>query len=733
MLYLHDASLSDYSNYDFSPHVGVIHPKVNITRLPRDCFMLACKNSYITIDACNIIVLGQTGAGKSSTISHLLGNKLPKYPSSTDLINVDPGIYWQSKGTHKLRKVNEVNEIETFKTAILIGAEKTDSVTHSCLLPRPPQKFRAISTPQPESTEFCDTKNTFIDDVKQEVTKEIINADLKGLPLSNCQQNTMVLYQFIDCGGMPFFRNLLPQFFPSAENSIFLIVHKLTDKLYANAQVRVLKNGRLVHQEELPGRNIDEISNWIKIAHSCSTSLVAENHIGNTFMIGTHFDHLQQLCFNSRSLALEAAFNATEDICEKVISHPSHSVLDPEPIFLKNDLAGTDECPGIQKLRKKLWEYKPLSKPIKLKVMWCAFIKCIRELAVKSKRPVIHLEEFFKIAESYHIPKNEAWKVLHTCQELCLVFHLTDTSYLSNYVFIDMQWLFTSLANILHRPDSYSKRGQHFSNWKDLAETGFISVNFHSHLFFHTPQIDCLPSTWASDLLEQLHLMSRVTLDKGDGFFCPILLPMTSDHDSEHDPFHKDSDTDALYIIPQAQCVPPGYLTRLFCLIASIPNKVQLVYCSSQTSATFQLLTDNPNESYFVRISEDKGGICLEFCNAFPNQMGMLRACSIANRILLMVINASEVLRNVWKLVPTLDCPVVLDNKFKDFPTLFIKCYNRNCCNSYHLARIHPQPLNKSKPYVQCSLNQNRMFFSDLPVSQLIWLIKLVKVYYTDE
>ena len=705
-------------------------PNITIPRPPSNTFLLAFKSSFISFIPRNIIVLGQTGAGKSSTICHLLGQGLPKNPSSTDLIKVNPGVYWQSKGTKRLRRVTNKDEIDCFKRSVVIGTGKSSALTHADLMHQTSQKHRAASTPQSNPANNETFGSLFIEDVKMAVTKEVTNADLKGLSLPT-QQNTMPLYQIIDCGGMPFFRNLLPQFFPSAENTIFFIVHKLTDKLYENAQVRVLQRGRLVHQAELPRKNIDEIQDWVKIAHSCSVPLAIDSHVGNTFMIGTHFDHLQRKCFNNEPLALEAAFTATEHICERVISDPSHPVLDPKPIFLKNDLAGTEKCPGIQMLRKKLWMYKlPSSKPVELPALWCVLIKHIRELAEESKKPILPLEDYFKIAKSYSISQTDAWTVLSKCKEHCVVFHLTNASYLNKYIFIDMQWLFTSLANILHRPDSYCKGGQHYSDWKEVTETGFMSVSFHAHLFYHTPKIDCLPSTWASDLLEQLHLMSRVSVQRGDGFFCPILLPLSSDHNTQCDPFHKEMESDALHIIPQNQSIPPGYLARLFALISSIPNKVKLVYCTSQTAATFQLFTDNPNESYFLRISEDRGGIRLEFCSAFPECMAPLRACSIANRILLMVIHSSDVLQKTWRLIPALDCPVILqDSKAKDFPTLFVKCHNKKCCvSSYHLSRVHPQPLNKSKPYVQCSLNQNRMFFSDLPTSQIIWLMKLVEV-----
>ena len=688
-----------------------------------------CKNSYVLIDLRNIIVLGQTGAGKSSTICNLLGQALPKRPSSTNLIEVSPSVYWQSKGTKKLRRVTEENEVEYFKKSILNGAGKESSIIP---LNKPSTyKGRATSFPQRQLADveaFFDSP--FMNNVKMAVNREMTNADLKNSPLPMSNQTSTLLYQFIDCGGMPFFRSLLPQFFSAAESTVFFVVHKLTDKLYERAQVRVLKNGHLAHQLELPSNNIEEIHDWLKIAHACSVpAMTIDNHFGKTFMIGTHFDHLQQKCFDNKDLALEAAFTATEHICERVLSDPSRNVLDPEPVFLKNDLAGTDKCFGIQKLRQKLWDYKSPTKPLAIPAMWLAFIKHIRKLSGESNKPVLLLEEFFEIAKTYHIAKNDARKVLHMCREHCLIFYLDNSSYLNKYLFIDMQWLFAVLANILHRPDSYSKGGRHYSNWKELTETGFMSINFHSHLFFHTPQLDCLPSTWVSDLLVQLHLMARVKTE-GGGFFCPILLPLTAslEHRNQHDPFHKDVESDALHIIPQNQSLPPGYMARLFTILSNIPNQVKLVYCSSQTSATFQLFTDDPNESYFMRISEDRGGICLEFCNTFPNQVEGLRACSIANRILLMIIGASDVLKNTWKMSPTLDCPVQLENNIKSFPTLFLKCYNTKCCNSYHLCYVHPQPLNKSKPYVQCCLNQNRMLFSDLPMSQMIWLIKLVKV-----
>ena len=696
---------------------------------PADYFLTAFKKSHIIVDARNIIVLGQTGAGKSSTICHLLGKELPKRPSSTDLIKVIPNVYWQSKRSNKLRKVTPENEFESIKRSVLNEAAKIENFASVSSSDSFAEKDGMNSSWPPKTGLLDISTSTFINSVKKAVTREATKSNLQGLPVPTSQSHTMVLYQFIDCGGMPFFRNLLPQFFPSAENTIFFIVHNLTDKLYARAQVRVLQNGRLIHQDEVPTDNIDEISNWLKIAHSCTFPHSMNHSVGNTFMIGTHFDHLQKICFNNKSLAKEAALTATEHICDRVTCDPSHSVLDPDPVFLQNNLAGTNECPGIQELRKKLWEYQPIAKPIVLPALWAALIKHIKDLAEEGNKPVLPLEQYFQIAKNYHISEDEARNVLCKCQELCLIFRLTSTSYLSMFVFIDMQWLFASLAKILHQPDSYCKSGRYYRDWKELTESGFMSVEFHAHLFFHTPQVECLPSTWASDLLEHLNLMSRVTLEKGNGYFCPILLPFAPQCNKE-DPFHgNDADCDALHIIPQKGSIPPGFLARLFTLLASLQkNKVKLVYCSSQVSATYQLFTDDPDESYFLRISEDRGGIKLEFCNVFANRIELLRACSIANRILLMVINAVEVLKTVWKLTPSLDCPRLLEGGGKDFPSLFVKCYNINCCNSYHLSHVHPQPLNKSKPYVQCNLTQRRMFFTNLPRSQMIWLMKLVAV-----
>lgn len=716
-----------------------------VERPLKDTFLMACQNSYILLDPRNIIVLGQTGAGKSSTICHLLGDKLPKHPTSTNLMEVPSGLYWLSRNSNKLRKVADKHEIQLFKRSILTGTAAVGEITHSDLVAQQQaeRKLRSISNPQFEasSSDFKSYSSSFTEDLQKAIYKEIMTADLKGEPVHHSLQEAEPLYQFIDCGGMPFFRNLLPQFFPSAEHSIFFVVHKLTDKLHHPAQIRVLKNGRLIHQVELQKENMEEISNWVKIAHSCSQSSTDGDHIGNTFIIGTHFDHLQQQCFNNKALALDAAYTASDHICESVINNPCHTVLDPKPVFLNNIRSGMDgnPCPGIQKLRRKLWQYKPPNyKPVQLPIMWCIFIKRIREIANDLKNPVIPLEEFFKISKAYYLSHKEAEEVLKLCEKYCLIFHLDSTSYLSKFVFIDLQWLFASLANILKQPDSLSKRGKYYSDWKDLINSGLMSVNFHAHLFFHTPQVNCLPSTWASDLLEQLHLISRVNLKRtGAKFFCPILLPSTSsitddDNDiDQRDPFHYNNDTDALYIIPQNLNIPPGYLARLFTVISNVSEKIQLVHCTSQKSATFRLLTDNSDESYFIRVSEgDKGEICLEFCNAFPNRIKFLRQRSIARMVLQIVTDSSELLKKTFKLAPSLNCPIVsIRDGTKDFPTIFLKCLNKNCPHVHHLSRVFPQPLNKSKPFVECCSTQNRMFFSDLPSSQLIWLIDLIEVW----
>ena len=690
-------------------------------------FLAACKKSYVTFDARNIIVIGQTGSGKSSTVCNLLGQCLPSSPSSTNLIKVIPNVYWQSKKSNRLRQVNSDNEIKIISQSILKQAVRMDEFKHLDLLHVASSDESTASWPSKGGSSNCSSFN-LLESVKMAVTKEVTKAHLQGNLIPQPQQEPMMLYQVIDCGGMPFFRNLLPQFFPSAANTIFFLVHNVTDKLNSKAQVRVLNQGRLVHQEELPFSNMEEISSWMKIAHSCTSAVSKRGHVGNTFLISTHYDCLKEICFKNELLAAEAAMEATKHICDQVGSYPYHSVLDPDPVFLNNKKAGCDSCPGILKLRKKLWSYSPISKPITMPILWVTLIKHIRELATEHNQPVLSLAHYFEIASSYHLSEDDAVNVLQKCQELCLVFRLTNSSYLSKYIFTDMQWLFHSLAGILHRPDTYCKQGKYYQDWKHLIESGFMSVEFHTHLFFFTPQVNCLQSTWASDLLEHLHLMARVTLEEGSGYFCPILLPSVPTKTDSKDPFHVNDNTDALYIIPPNKSLPTGLLARLFTVIA-IQKNVQLSFCSSQTSATFQLFGSHPDESYFLRISEEKGGIKLEFCNAYCNRLETIHACKIANQILAMIVNAVDVLKSVWEVIPSLECPVYHCGGTKSFPSLFVECRDPRC-NSKHLSRIFPQPLNKARPYVQCCLTQRLQFFAVLPISQMIWLMKLVEVRY---
>ena len=669
----------------------------------------------MTVIGHSIVVLGQTGAGKTSTICHLLGNGLPESPSSTDLIEILPKIYWQSNRSQKLRIVTEDNKIRNLSQPII---EKMEVKSN-----------RANIVSWNTSSLNDSVTSPFLDAIRKEVYKELVKIDLppEDTNYKPAEQHA-ILYQIIDCGGMPFFRNLLPQFFPGS-NTIYLIVHNLSDRLHQSAQIRVLKNGRLIHHETIPTSNLEEISSWINIARSCSSSELMSTSM-NTLMVGTHYDQLKMSCFNNDGLAKEAALMATNSICDHVCTSPTKSNLDPDPSFVSNDLAGTDKCQGILRLRKKLKEFSSNASVITMPVLWVALINHIKMLAEERAQSVFPLVEFYQIASMHDLSQDEALKALKKFSELCLVFYVSSTSYLSQYIFTDIQWLFTSLASTLNCSSSHHKQGKYYTNWKQFTECGFMNTSFHSHIFSKIPQtetskIECLPHTWMSDMLQHLHLMAPVTKEEETGYFCPIPLPSTRIDDKENDPFRCNDSVEPVYLIPTNATLPPGFLARV---IVVLSRQFQLCYCTSQISATFSFTSNG--ESYLLRIIEDKGGIKIEFCNSFPILLDDLKACDTAQYLIDVIIKAVKTIETVWVHTPSLEYVIETDTSTRHIPCLYLDCSDPDC-KTQHLTKVCPLPLNNVRPYVQCCLTQRLQFFVDLPVHQMIWIINLVKVCYT--
>ena len=302
------------------------------------------------------------------------------------------------------------------------------------------------------------------------------------------------------------------------------------------------------------------------------------------------------------------------------------------------------------------------------------------------------------------------------------------------------------MASILNPLESYSRQGRFYQEWWDMKTKGFMSENLYSHIFSKSPRNALLPHYWVSDFLENLHLLAKVPSAHGSTrCFCPILLPPFGSLKSEDDPFRPQTQIEPLYLRPASGSIPPGFLARLFTILSRRPDLSQVV-CCSQLSATFEFCIgggSSESKHFFVRISEEQDAVKLEFCNAYTDTIDNSRACDVATRIVAMVTEASRSVKKVWihspDMVTEFERPVT-PQKSKSraksrqkrvlIPCLFLDCRDPDCMTTPgdHLAKVHPLPLNRERPYVQCTLNQRRQYIGDLFPSQLIWLRDVVEV-----
>ena len=441
------------------------------------------------------------------------------------------------------------------------------------------------------------------------------------------------------------------------------------------------------------------------LQHSCSAGYPHSEDSAqrNTFIVCTHFDKLLDLCFNDEVFAREAALMATEHICRQVVEEPTGNVLDPDPVFLDNLLAGKFQSSEMDKLREKLQSFSHSKEPVSVPVQWASLIVHIRDMSRDGKN-VLLLSAYFKIAASYQLDEGNALDALKKIEEMCLVFRMPAKSYLSHFIFINMQWFFNALASVLNPPSSYSEKGTFFQHWQSLQNSGFMSSQLHSHIILRAPETPHLPKNWISDMLQHLCLLAKLpSPEKKREYFSPILLPpFVNKEEISKDPFLPSKQIAPVYLCPVCGCLPPGFLARLFTILAGSPE-LSLAHCTSQLSATFRFSpTKELRDSYFVKISEGSGAIKIELCSESPRNMAYLKICEITYPVINVVLMGCREMASVWIHTPLFELEVA-DSSFS--PLVALECRDSGCLlqpnASNHLTHIHLKQLNKSMEVIQ--------------------------------
>ena len=245
--------------------------------------------------------------------------------------------------------------------------------------------------------------------------------------------------------------------------------------------------------------------------------------------------------------------------CKFAVLPAENGILFP----VDNTTAGNSdsEDPVVKMLRRKIVDFmdnmeRSGSDDNQLPINWMILELELQELHQNNGTKYISYEKYKRIAtESASMVPEEVEESLQHFDFLGVILHFSEVPGLCDYVIIDHQWLFDSLALIMHlSPDDIDFKNYRFKEqFKEnrlLAKTELCIVNWISEL---QPE-------YFFNLLVYLKVLSTVTLNKKDYYYMPCVLSSTKQYIDKYI---------FLYSAPLLVQFSSGFLPRgFFCSLA---------------------------------------------------------------------------------------------------------------------------------------------------------------------
>ena len=383
-----------------------------------------------------------------------------------------------------------------------------------------------------------DADNT-LNETLTDIKTEIVEAE----PLSvSLYKKTVRIVTVVDTGGQPEYIHLLPAI--NSYPTITFIVHNVTKTLDDPVQVRYKKeNCKEVPIEILNYSNLDMIhllmcfvSDSLKQPKEQTEnespqyiSIPKKSYIG---FVGTHCDLIKNEDLQTMQRSIDDKLN---HIVNRENFKFGHILPSEKGIIhlVDNTTAGDSEKedPQVKKIRSQIEHHTRNIESKPLPITWMILQLEIQELCNAHNKKCITYKEYSKLAnESSLHGENEIKASLEYFHFIGTLLYFQEDS-LCNYVIVNLQWLYTSLAKVMHLSlkevtiHDYDLR-KRFDDQRLLAK--------HDDCEFHFEDLKQLELEYLFGLLVHLKIIATVTINSTEFYYLPCVLSNLKMCDDKH-------------------------------------------------------------------------------------------------------------------------------------------------------------------------------------------------------
>ena len=366
-----------------------------------------------------------------------------------------------------------------------------------------------------------------------DIEKEILVAEL--LPDSLTVETVKVI-TVVDTGGQPEYIHLLPAI--NNYPTITFLVHDLTKRLDDPVQVRYKEEDceeapvKILNYSNLDMINLlmcfvsDSLEQPSEQTVPC-ISLPKKSYIG---FVGTHYDKVKDDPTIIQSVDDKLAHIVNEEFFEfRGVLSPEKGIIHPVDNTTAGDIAKED--PQVKMIRSQIEHFTNRIESKTLPITWMILQLRIQELCTTHCKKYMTYEEYFTMAKESSLCDEEEIKAS------LIYFHFIGTLLhfqqpgLCSYIVVNLQWLYTSLAKVMHLSVKDVTIYDHnlrkkFEDQRLLAKDDDCKINLKD--------ISEQELEYLFNLLVHLKVIATVRVRSTDFYYLPCVLTNLKMCDDKH-------------------------------------------------------------------------------------------------------------------------------------------------------------------------------------------------------